>query len=153
MSLVLHDQDWIALGNLRPDFQNCSGFKFLTLNQSWILQRVQVREALKHGSNLQLLEIEQCFFFLIPTYWALWKIYLLTIAFSETDHQNFLFPCSDPFLNNSVLQSLLTSVARALFLLQYVTEAEGNLQRARALVDGMQKEKIELLNQLEEEKR
>ncbi|XP_074746655.1 CAP-Gly domain-containing linker protein 2 isoform X3 [Strix uralensis] len=36
---------------------------------------------------------------------------------------------------------------------QYVTEAEGNLQRARALVDGMQKEKIELLNQLEEEKR
>ncbi|NWR19148.1 CLIP2 protein, partial [Emberiza fucata] len=35
---------------------------------------------------------------------------------------------------------------------QYVTEAEGNLQRARALVDGMQKEKIELLNQLEEEK-
>lgn len=44
-------------------------------------------------------------------------------------------------------------MARALFLLQYVTEAEGNLQRARALVDGMQKEKIELLNQLEEEKR
>lgn len=40
-----------------------------------------------------------------------------------------------------------------LFFLQYVTEAEGNLQRARALVDGMQKEKIELLNQLEEEKR
>ncbi|PKK23675.1 CAP-GLY domain containing linker protein 2 [Columba livia] len=36
---------------------------------------------------------------------------------------------------------------------QYVTEAEGNLQRARALVDVMQKEKIELLNQLEEEKR
>uniref|UniRef100_A0A803WC65 CAP-Gly domain containing linker protein 2 n=1 Tax=Ficedula albicollis TaxID=59894 RepID=A0A803WC65_FICAL len=36
---------------------------------------------------------------------------------------------------------------------QYVSEAEGNLQRARALVDGMQKEKIELLNQLEEEKR
>ncbi|XP_025066404.1 CAP-Gly domain-containing linker protein 2 isoform X3 [Alligator sinensis] len=36
---------------------------------------------------------------------------------------------------------------------QYVTEAEGNLQRARALVDGMQKEKFELLNQLEEEKR
>ncbi|KAM6242622.1 CAP-Gly domain-containing linker protein 2 [Porphyrio hochstetteri] len=36
---------------------------------------------------------------------------------------------------------------------QYVTEAEGNLQRARTLVDGMQKEKIELLNQLEEEKR
>ncbi|XP_067165694.1 CAP-Gly domain-containing linker protein 2 isoform X3 [Apteryx mantelli] len=36
---------------------------------------------------------------------------------------------------------------------QYVAEAEGNLQRARALVDGMQKEKIELLNQLEEEKR
>uniref|UniRef100_A0A8C3CWC4 CAP-Gly domain containing linker protein 2 n=1 Tax=Cairina moschata TaxID=8855 RepID=A0A8C3CWC4_CAIMO len=36
---------------------------------------------------------------------------------------------------------------------QYVTEAEGNLQRAQALVDGMQKEKIELLNQLEEEKR
>ncbi|XP_030919645.1 CAP-Gly domain-containing linker protein 2 isoform X1 [Geospiza fortis] len=36
---------------------------------------------------------------------------------------------------------------------QYVTEAEGNLQRARALVDGMQKEKIELLNQLEEKKR
>ncbi|XP_030909516.2 CAP-Gly domain-containing linker protein 2 isoform X1 [Melopsittacus undulatus] len=36
---------------------------------------------------------------------------------------------------------------------QYVTEAEGNLQRARTLVDVMQKEKIELLNQLEEEKR
>ncbi|XP_019401013.1 PREDICTED: CAP-Gly domain-containing linker protein 2 isoform X2 [Crocodylus porosus] len=36
---------------------------------------------------------------------------------------------------------------------QYVTEADGNLQRARALVDGMQKEKFELLNQLEEEKR
>ncbi|XP_068271763.1 CAP-Gly domain-containing linker protein 2 isoform X2 [Nyctibius grandis] len=36
---------------------------------------------------------------------------------------------------------------------QYATEAEGNLQRARALVDGLQKEKIELLNQLEEEKR
>uniref|UniRef100_A0A8C0H6A2 CAP-Gly domain containing linker protein 2 n=1 Tax=Chelonoidis abingdonii TaxID=106734 RepID=A0A8C0H6A2_CHEAB len=36
---------------------------------------------------------------------------------------------------------------------QYVTEAEANLQRARALVDGVQKEKLELLNQLEEEKR
>ncbi|XP_063002778.1 CAP-Gly domain-containing linker protein 2 isoform X2 [Elgaria multicarinata webbii] len=36
---------------------------------------------------------------------------------------------------------------------QYVTEAEGNLQRARTLIDGAQKEKIELLNQLEEEKR
>ncbi|CAM5104766.1 unnamed protein product [Natator depressus] len=36
---------------------------------------------------------------------------------------------------------------------QYVTEAEANLQRARTLVDGVQKEKVELLNQLEEEKR
>ncbi|KAM3856713.1 CAP-Gly domain-containing linker protein 2 isoform 2-T3 [Vipera latastei] len=36
---------------------------------------------------------------------------------------------------------------------QYVTETEGNLQRARALLDGSQKEKVELLNQLEEEKR
>ncbi|XP_034276729.1 CAP-Gly domain-containing linker protein 2 isoform X3 [Pantherophis guttatus] len=36
---------------------------------------------------------------------------------------------------------------------QYITETEGNLQRARALLDGAQKEKIELLNQLEEEKR
>ncbi|XP_034608101.1 CAP-Gly domain-containing linker protein 2 [Trachemys scripta elegans] len=36
---------------------------------------------------------------------------------------------------------------------QYVTEAEANLQRARTLVDGVQKEKLELLNQLEEEKR
>ncbi|XP_074869918.1 CAP-Gly domain-containing linker protein 2 isoform X2 [Carettochelys insculpta] len=36
---------------------------------------------------------------------------------------------------------------------QYATEAEANLQRARALVDGVQKEKVELLNQLEEEKR
>ncbi|XP_053131195.1 CAP-Gly domain-containing linker protein 2 isoform X2 [Hemicordylus capensis] len=36
---------------------------------------------------------------------------------------------------------------------QYVTEAEGNLQRVRTLIDGTQKEKLELLNQLEEEKR
>ncbi|XP_007421247.1 CAP-Gly domain-containing linker protein 2 isoform X1 [Python bivittatus] len=36
---------------------------------------------------------------------------------------------------------------------QYVTEAEGNLQRAGAMLDGAQKEKVELLNQLEEEKR
>ncbi|XP_043355315.1 CAP-Gly domain-containing linker protein 2 isoform X3 [Dermochelys coriacea] len=36
---------------------------------------------------------------------------------------------------------------------QYVTEAEANLQRVRTLVDGVQKEKVELLNQLEEEKR
>uniref|UniRef100_A0A8C3XS35 CAP-Gly domain containing linker protein 2 n=1 Tax=Chelydra serpentina TaxID=8475 RepID=A0A8C3XS35_CHESE len=36
---------------------------------------------------------------------------------------------------------------------QYVTEAEVNLQRARTLVEGTQKEKVELLNQLEEEKR
>ncbi|KAG6937697.1 CAP-Gly domain containing linker protein 2 [Chelydra serpentina] len=36
---------------------------------------------------------------------------------------------------------------------QYVTEAEVNLQRARTLVEGAQKEKVELLNQLEEEKR
>ncbi|XP_063313485.1 CAP-Gly domain-containing linker protein 2 isoform X1 [Pelobates fuscus] len=36
---------------------------------------------------------------------------------------------------------------------QYITEAESNLQRARALVETTQKEKIELLNQLEEEKR
>jgi len=83
----------------------------------------------------------------------LWIIYLLTLASFETGHQNLLFSCSDAFLNNSILQTLLTFVARAVFLLQYVTEAEGNLQRARALVDGMQKEKIELLNQLEEERR
>uniref|UniRef100_A0A670Y099 CAP-Gly domain-containing protein n=1 Tax=Pseudonaja textilis TaxID=8673 RepID=A0A670Y099_PSETE len=36
---------------------------------------------------------------------------------------------------------------------QYITETEGNLQRARALLEGAQKEKVELLNQLEEEKR
>ncbi|XP_070591320.1 CAP-Gly domain-containing linker protein 2 isoform X2 [Erythrolamprus reginae] len=36
---------------------------------------------------------------------------------------------------------------------QYITETEGNLQRARALLDGAQKEKVELLNMLEEEKR
>ncbi|XP_077168586.1 CAP-Gly domain-containing linker protein 2 isoform X1 [Paroedura picta] len=36
---------------------------------------------------------------------------------------------------------------------QYTAEAEGNLQRARTLLDGAQKEKVELLNQLEEEKR
>nr|XP_033778484.1 CAP-Gly domain-containing linker protein 2 isoform X2 [Geotrypetes seraphini] len=36
---------------------------------------------------------------------------------------------------------------------QYITEAEANLQRARTLIDGTQKEKLELLNQLEEEKR
>ncbi|XP_029468038.1 CAP-Gly domain-containing linker protein 2 isoform X2 [Rhinatrema bivittatum] len=36
---------------------------------------------------------------------------------------------------------------------QYIAEAETNLQRARTLVDGTQKEKTELLNQLEEEKR
>uniref|UniRef100_A0A8D0GG87 CAP-Gly domain containing linker protein 2 n=1 Tax=Sphenodon punctatus TaxID=8508 RepID=A0A8D0GG87_SPHPU len=36
---------------------------------------------------------------------------------------------------------------------QYVAEAETNLQRARTLVEGAQKEKVELLNQLEEEKR
>ncbi|XP_060114878.1 CAP-Gly domain-containing linker protein 2 isoform X2 [Heteronotia binoei] len=36
---------------------------------------------------------------------------------------------------------------------QYIAEAEGNLQRARTLLDGAQKEKVELLNQLEEEKR
>ncbi|XP_069083001.1 CAP-Gly domain-containing linker protein 2 isoform X1 [Pleurodeles waltl] len=36
---------------------------------------------------------------------------------------------------------------------QYVSETEGNLQRARAMVDGTHKEKLELLNQLEEEKR
>ncbi|MEE6469839.1 hypothetical protein FKM82_008792 [Ascaphus truei] len=36
---------------------------------------------------------------------------------------------------------------------QYVTEADGNLQRARTLVETTQKEKVELLNQLEEEKR
>lgn len=36
---------------------------------------------------------------------------------------------------------------------QYITEAEGNLQRARTLIDMVQKEKAELLNQLEEEKR
>lgn len=36
---------------------------------------------------------------------------------------------------------------------QYIAEAEGNLQRARTLIDMVQKEKAELLNQLEEEKR
>ncbi|XP_078535562.1 CAP-Gly domain-containing linker protein 2 isoform X3 [Lissotriton helveticus] len=36
---------------------------------------------------------------------------------------------------------------------QYVSETDGNLQRARAMVDGAHKEKLELLNQLEEEKR
>uniref|UniRef100_A0A8D2Q7P3 CAP-Gly domain containing linker protein 2 n=1 Tax=Varanus komodoensis TaxID=61221 RepID=A0A8D2Q7P3_VARKO len=36
---------------------------------------------------------------------------------------------------------------------QYVAEVEANLQRSRALLDGAQKEKVELLNQLEEEKR
>ncbi|KAM4795075.1 CAP-Gly domain-containing linker protein 2 isoform 1-T1 [Rhinophrynus dorsalis] len=36
---------------------------------------------------------------------------------------------------------------------QYIKEADGNLQRARALVETTQKEKIELLNQLEEERR
>lgn len=93
--------------------------------------------------------LEQQFFsMLIPH----GKIYVLPVAFSEMDHPNLLFP-SYPFINNSVLQTLSTSVTWTLLLLQYVTEAEGNLQRARALVDGMQKEKIELLNQLEEEKR
>ncbi|XP_064424871.1 CAP-Gly domain-containing linker protein 2 [Latimeria chalumnae] len=36
---------------------------------------------------------------------------------------------------------------------QRLTEAEGNLQRARSLLEGAQKEKMELMNQLEEEKR
>ncbi|KAG8587434.1 hypothetical protein GDO81_005660 [Engystomops pustulosus] len=36
---------------------------------------------------------------------------------------------------------------------KYVAEAEGNLQRARTMVESTQKEKVELLNQLEEEKR
>ncbi|XP_056412411.1 CAP-Gly domain-containing linker protein 2 isoform X3 [Hyla sarda] len=36
---------------------------------------------------------------------------------------------------------------------KYIAEAEGNLQRARAMVESTTKEKIELLNQLEEEKR
>nr|DBA33368.1 TPA: hypothetical protein GDO54_001062 [Pyxicephalus adspersus] len=36
---------------------------------------------------------------------------------------------------------------------KYIAEAEGNLQRALAMVEATQKEKIELLNQLEEEKR
>ncbi|XP_051847914.1 CAP-Gly domain-containing linker protein 2 isoform X2 [Antechinus flavipes] len=36
---------------------------------------------------------------------------------------------------------------------QYVSEAESSLQRARTLVESVQKEKVELLNQLEEEKR
>ncbi|KAM4699652.1 CAP-Gly domain-containing linker protein 2 isoform 2-T2 [Discoglossus pictus] len=36
---------------------------------------------------------------------------------------------------------------------QYVAESDGNLQRARSLVETTQKEKVELLNQLEEEKR
>ncbi|XP_068124627.1 CAP-Gly domain-containing linker protein 2 isoform X2 [Hyperolius riggenbachi] len=36
---------------------------------------------------------------------------------------------------------------------KYIAEAEGNLQRARTLVETTQKEKIELANQLEEERR
>ncbi|XP_072834544.2 CAP-Gly domain-containing linker protein 2 isoform X1 [Pogona vitticeps] len=36
---------------------------------------------------------------------------------------------------------------------QYVAEAEGNLQRARTVLEAAQKEKIEMMNQLEEEKR
>ncbi|KAM3933802.1 CAP-Gly domain-containing linker protein 2 isoform 1-T2 [Leptodactylus fuscus] len=36
---------------------------------------------------------------------------------------------------------------------KYIAEAEGNLQRARSMVESTQKEKIELLNQLEEERR
>nr|XP_003229405.2 PREDICTED: CAP-Gly domain-containing linker protein 2 [Anolis carolinensis] len=36
---------------------------------------------------------------------------------------------------------------------QYIAEAEGNLQRARTVLEGAQKEKVEMLNQLEEEKR
>ncbi|XP_067328262.1 CAP-Gly domain-containing linker protein 2 isoform X1 [Anolis sagrei] len=36
---------------------------------------------------------------------------------------------------------------------QYISEAEGNLQRARTVLEGAQKEKVEMLNQLEEEKR
>lgn len=36
---------------------------------------------------------------------------------------------------------------------KYIAEAEGNLQRACGMVESTQKEKIELLNQLEEEKR
>ncbi|KAG9492580.1 hypothetical protein GDO78_000856 [Eleutherodactylus coqui] len=36
---------------------------------------------------------------------------------------------------------------------KYIAEADGNLQRARGMVESTQKEKIELLNQLEEERR
>ncbi|KAM4046511.1 CAP-Gly domain-containing linker protein 2 isoform 2-T3 [Anomaloglossus baeobatrachus] len=36
---------------------------------------------------------------------------------------------------------------------KYIAEAEGNLQRARTMVESTQKEKVELVNQLEEEKR
>ncbi|XP_073430910.1 CAP-Gly domain-containing linker protein 2 isoform X1 [Dendrobates tinctorius] len=36
---------------------------------------------------------------------------------------------------------------------KYIAEAEGNLQRARTMVESTQKEKVELLNQLEEERR
>lgn len=103
--------------------------------------------------HFQLLETEQ-FLLSRSLHPKLFGKCALTTASSKIDHQNFLFPSSDPFLNSFVLlQKWLTFVSRAHFLLQYVTEAEGNLQRARALVDGMQKEKIELLNQLEEEKR
>lgn len=36
---------------------------------------------------------------------------------------------------------------------QYVAEAEEKLQRARLLVDSVRKEKVDLSNQLEEERR
>lgn len=119
-------------------------------DQSWIIQSVRVRLVLKHRSDLQLEEIQQFFWYL---YWAFWKIHLLKTAASETSSEPSVPLFWSFFLNNSELQTWLTFVTWALLPLQYVTEAEGNLQRARALVDGMQKEKIELLNQLEEEKR
>lgn len=40
-----------------------------------------------------------------------------------------------------------------LFGAQYVAEAEEKLQRARLLVDSVRKEKVDLSNQLEEERR
>lgn len=40
-----------------------------------------------------------------------------------------------------------------LCLLQYITETESNLQQVRTLLTSAQRDKVELANQLEEEKR
>lgn len=39
------------------------------------------------------------------------------------------------------------------YLIQYATETESNLQQVRALLASTQKDKMELANQLEEERR